>query len=514
MSLHHSESLGDLLHRAVLADPDGLAVIDVNTRWSWVQLQDTVRIIAAALASYGAEPGDRVAVQLPTSAEFVAVYLGALRAGLVVVPVNPAYTAPELSHILGDSGARLLLTSSAEAVGAGSGLRLEHPGLDRILVLARSGADAVGGVAQLLADGTDADPVEREPRGEALAVLLYTSGTSGRPKAAMLPMRALMANLAQLDRVHPPLLTASDTVFVPLPLFHIFGLNAGLGMALSAGAGMVLGARFDADSSLHTIRSEAVSVVLGAPLEFAGWAGHPDFSASFGGVRLALSGSAPLPAELVARYWDVGVPLCEGYGLTEAAPVVTCNVMPAGDRLAEPKAGSIGRPIPGVEVRLNDAADEEVEVGDLGVIQVKGDNLFQGYWPDGQDGPDADGWFSTGDLAVADDDGDLYLVGRRHDLILVNGFNVYAAEVESVLARARGVAEVAIMGEPNSDGVDEVVAYVVPEPGAELDPEDILALAARSLARFKLPRRIVEVNALPHTATGKVMKWRLRQITE
>ncbi|HET6209772.1 MAG TPA: AMP-binding protein, partial [Jatrophihabitans sp.] len=349
--------------------------------------------------------------------------------------------------------------------------------------------------------------------GERLAVLLYTSGTSGRPKGAMLPVRALLANLAQLARLEPPPLTPEDRILLPLPLFHIFGLNAGLGMALYFGATVVLTGRFDPAESLRTIADEQVSVVVGAPLEFAQWAGQPGAAQAFAGVRYALSGSAPLTAELVSTYAGFGVDLFEGYGLTEAAPVVAVNLVPAeaGAGWAEPKPGSVGRPLPGLEVRLLDSDGEEVEPGDLGTLVVRGPNLFTGYWPDGSGGPDPDGWFATGDLAVADDDGDLYLVGRRGDLVLVNGFNVYPAEVEAVFGKLPGVREVAVLGVPSAEaGSDLVVAYVVAEPGAVLDPEALIEQASSSLARFKLPRQLIEVDTLPHTATGKVMKWRLR----
>jgi long-chain acyl-CoA synthetase len=240
------------------------------------------------------------------------------------------------------------------------------------------------------------------------------------------------------------------------------------------------------------------------------WAEQPEFASAFAGVRLGLSGSAPLATDLVARYAELGVGLYEGYGLTEAAPVVTLNLTPdpAGTGWLPPKAGSVGRPLPGVEVRLVEADGDLAEPGDLGFLEVRGANLFTGYWPDGAGGPDADGWFGTGDLAVTDDDGDYYLVGRRSDLVLVNGFNVYPAEVETVLARLPGVHEVAVLGLPDGDR-EVLVAYLVPEPGAVLDPDELLAEAGRSLARFKLPRRLIEVDELPHTVTGKVMKWRL-----
>ncbi|HEY2044228.1 MAG TPA: AMP-binding protein [Jatrophihabitans sp.] len=532
-------SIGDLVRRAAAERPDELAVVDSAVRWSWGQLEATVSGLAAGLASYGLQVGDRIAIQAPTSADFLAVYLASLQAGLVVVPVNPGYTIPELSHILSDSGARVLVTSSVAAVGAAAQLRAEHPALERIVVAARSGNDEVPTVNQLLNAGSGQPPVRRDRSGEDLAVLLYTSGTSGRPKGAMLPVRALLANLEQFGELSPTPISSTDRVFLPLPMFHIFGLNAGLGMALYFGASIVLASRFHAEDTLQTMVDEQITVVVGAPAEFAAWADQPSFRAGFAGVRFALSGSAPLVADLVARYTEVGVGLYEGYGLTEAAPVVTVNLAPAANAAAanaaadapapdapasdapasdsgwisgwiEPKAGSVGRPLPGVEVRLLDTDGTPVEPGDLGLLEVRGANLFTGYWPDGHDGPDSEGWFATGDLAVADDDGDYYLIGRRGDLVLVNGFNVYPAEVEAVLAKLAGVREVAVLGLPDTADTELVVAYVVPEPGVAFDAEDLLSQAAGSLARFKLPKRIIEVDTLPHTATGKVMKWQLR----
>ena len=505
----------ELVRRAAADRPDDLALIDAESRWTWSQLHQRTGDLAAGLVGAGLEPGDRLAIQAPTTVEFVAVYLAALRAGLVVVPVNPGYTLPELGHILADSGARMLVTSSVAAVGAAGQLYQDHPRLSQIVIAARSGADGLPTVAELSATGRAAPngpPQGLDRTGEQLAVLLYTSGTSGRPKGAMLPVRALLANLAQVGDLRPAPVGARDRVYLPLPLFHVFGLNAGLGLALYFGAAVVLASKFDAEASLRQLRDEQVTVVVGAPLEFAMWAGQPGFADGFSGVRFALSGSAPLSAELVSRYAGIGVPLFEGYGLTEAAPVISLNLIPDGTATgwAEPKPGSVGRPLPGVEVRLLDADDEVVEAGDLGLLEVRGPNLFLGYWPDAADGPDADGWFSTGDLAVADDDGDYYLVGRRSDLVLVNGFNVYPAEVEAVFARLPGVAEVAVLGVSDTETSDSILAYVVAEPGTVLDPDELLEQAGRSLARFKLPKQILEVSELPHTSTGKVMKWRLR----
>ncbi len=506
------KSIGDLVRRAAATRGQETAVVDSTVRLTWSELDSTVTQLAVGLASYGLQPGDRIALQAPTSADFLTVYLASLQAGLVVVPVNPAYTVVELSYILSDSGARVLVTSSVAAVAAATDLRQAHPGLERIVVAARSATDELATLNQLRAAGVDQPRVRRDRSGEDLAVLLYTSGTSGKPKGAMLSVRALLANLSQLADLRPAPVSSQDRLFLPLPLFHIFGLNAGLGLALHFGATIVLSDKFDPAVTLQTMATERVTVVVGAPVEFDVWSAQPEFAAGFVDVRLALSGSAPLPPELVATYAAIGVPLFEGYGLTEAAPVVTAKLRPAedGPGWSEPKAGSVGRPLPGVDVRLIDDGGDVVEAGDLGLLEVRGENLFAGYWPDGSGGPDQDGWFATGDLAVADDDGDYYLVGRRNDLVLVNGFNVYPAEVEAVLMQLPGVAEVAVFGEADGATTESVVAYIVAEPGFVLEPEEILARAGSSLARFKLPRRIVEVDALPHTATGKVMKWQLK----
>jgi long-chain acyl-CoA synthetase len=489
--------------------------VDSYVRWTWIELEVLISEVAGGLLAFGLRPGDRVAIQSATSADFLAVHLGSLEAGLVVVPINPSYTIPELSHILSDSGARLLVTSSPLVVHSEDAVLAAHPALESIIVAVRSAIEELPAVTQLLearGPGDDQPAVHRGHSLEDLAVLLYTSGTSGRPKGAMLPVRALLANLNQLSQVDPAPVTSSDRLFLPLPLFHIYGLNAGLGMALYRGATLVLAAKFDAGLTLQTMADERATVVLGAPAEFEAWAEQAGFAAGFAHVRFALSGSAPLNPDLVARYAELGVPLFEGYGLTEASPVVSVNLVPEDgvQGWAEPKAGSVGRPLPGVEMRLIDSDGEEVEVGDLGRVEVRGDNLFLGYWPDGSDGPGEDGWFATGDLAVCDDDGDYYLVGRQNDLVLVNGFNVYPAEVEAAMSKLAGVSEVAVLGESDGKSSEFVVAYVVSEPGVVLDPDELIRQAGDSLAHFKLPRRIVQVDALPYTATGKVMKWRLR----
>jgi long-chain acyl-CoA synthetase len=294
-------------------------------------------------------------------------------------------------------------------------------------------------------------------------------------------------------------------VLLVLPLFHVFGLNNGLGMVARAGATGVLVERFDAAATAELIGRHAVTNLVGAPPMYVGWSLLADPEVAFASVRLAVSGAAPLPPEVSQRFERVtGRRVHEGYGLTETAPSVTSTLCSAAA-----KPGSIGRPVPGVELQLIDRSGREVDEDDPGEIRVRGANLFSGYWPDGRDGPDEDGWWCTGDVAVADANGDLTLVGRRPELILVSGFNVYPREVEAVLSAHPDVAEVAVVGVPHPYTGESVKAVVVPVAGSSPSADDLLVHAARMLARFKCPTVVEFVPSLPHTATGKIAKGRL-----
>ncbi|MHA3701504.1 AMP-binding protein [Jatrophihabitans sp. YIM 134969] len=476
---------GDLLRRAAADHGDRVAFVADDATVTWAELEARVSAAAAALVAAGLTPGDRVVLVRPTSVALVVEHLAALRAGLVSCPVNPALTAPELTHVLTDSGARAVVGPTTPA-GLPEGVE----------VLDLTGPPA-------------ADDPHLDRTGEDLAVLLYTSGTSGRPRGAMLSARAMVANVAQVAAIEPALVTPDDVVLLPLPLFHVFGLGAALGVVLWNATTTVLAAHFDPVACAAAVAAHGVTVVVGAPPMYAAWSARVPVREAFAGVRLALSGASALPAALVREYASDGVALFEGYGMTETAPVLTCNAIGARPGVrADPTPGSIGRPLPGIEVRLLDVGGDEVDDGDPGQLTVRGDNLFSGYWPDGRDGP-VDGWFATGDIAVRDDDGNLWLVGRTTDLVIVNGFNVYPAEVESVIGQLPGVAEVAVVGVPDDRTGEAVVAYVVGLPDATPDAEAVREAARSSLARYKVPARVEIVGSLPHTVTGKVQKWRL-----
>jgi long-chain acyl-CoA synthetase len=359
---------------------------------------------------------------------------------------------------------------------------------------------------QLVATVGRPTPARVDP--ETLAVLLYTSGTSGRPRGAMLSHRALLANVEQVAAVDPPMIMGRDVVLGVLPLFHVYGLNAVLGQVLRQCARMVLVDGFEAEGSLDLIEDEAISVLPVAPPVFAYWMQVPGLEDRLGPVRLVLSGSAPLAPDLIDSFTArTRVEVHQGYGLTEAAPVVTSTLC---STRVQPR--SVGATLPGIEVRLVDEAGRVPRDGDGGEIRIRGDNLFSGYWPDGSDGPDAEGWWATGDVGYLDADGDLFLVDRLKELVIVSGFNVYPSEVEDVIRELPEVAEVAVIGAGDPETGEAVVAYVQPSTaGSGEGLEDAVRRhCAQRLARFKQPSVVHVVELLPHTITGKVQKGRLR----
>ena len=494
-------NVADLVRAAAARRPGGVALVHLptvgaRTATTWSALDADVDATAAGLrTALGLHEGDRVALAMANTPAFVTSYFAMLRAGLVAVPLNIGYTAPEIARLLAEADVKVVLCDDStltvveEAVAGSHRVHIDPAGLDAVTAAGR---------------GSAAPTADRG--GEDLAVLMFTSGTSGRPRAAMLTHRALLTNLEQCLALEPTPMGEDDVVLLVLPLFHIYGLNTGLGMVAATAATGVLVERFDPVGTAALVQSESVTNVPGAPPMYVAWAAAEAYE-ELRGVRILASGASSLPPAVLEQVQTaVGITIREGYGLTETAPVVTST-------LASPvvKAGSIGRPIPGVQVRLVDEGGTDVLDDDAGELWVRGANLFSGYWPDGSGGPDPDGWWATGDVAYADQDGDLFLVDRRKELVIVSGFNVYPREVEDALAEHPDVAEVAVIAVPHPYTGEAVKAFVVPRDGAALQPEDVTAHAATRLARFKRPTIVTLVAALPHSATGKVAKGKLRE---
>jgi len=513
-----------LVAEAAADRPDALAVVESGGRSvTWAGLEGDVSRLATGLGAEGVVAGQRVMLALGNRIEFVTSYLGVLRAQVVAVPVNPRATVGELARMIADSGSRLVIADEETAGAVREAVLLVRAALagetdeldadllerayePRICVTGIEPAEGEQAYDALRA--AVARPVPPLPDPEKLACLLYTSGTSGRPRAAMLTHRALIANIDQAAQVHPPMIHGDDVVLGVLPLFHVYGLNAVLGSVLRQRAKLVLVERFDPQATLDLIDDEAVSVVPAAPPVFAYWLPEEHLRERLGPVRLMLSGSAPLSAELIEQFTDAtGIPVHQGYGLTEAAPIVTSTLCSV-----EHHTGSVGAALPGIEIKLVDELGHEPEGDDPGEIWIRGANMFSGYWPDGEGGPDAEGWWGTGDVGFLDSTGDLFLVDRLKELVIVSGFNVYPVEVEDVIREVASVADAAVIGIADPATGEAVVAYVCPEPGAGADD---VAAAVREhcgvrLARFKQPSRIEVVDELPLTVTGKVQKGRLR----
>lgn len=499
--LRVSANIADYLRATAQRDPDGVGVIVDGVSHTWADLDATVDAFAAALPQRGLHAGDRVALLLGNSLEFVIAYYGVARAGMVCVPMNPAYTSAEVAVLLADSGARLLLVQpntrvtgeeSAEALPACEVLDVSGPEWGRHLT-----------------SGQGAEPVSVPVTDETLALLLFTAGTSGRPKGAMLTHEALRANTEMLLALDSPAaVVPDDIVLLVLPMFHVYGLNTGLGLAVAAGATLVLTDRFDPVETLELVRDHQVTSIPAAPAMFQAWCMVPEARTALGSVRLLSSGGSPLPIPVQERFVEhTGHDIYEGYGMTETAPVVATTLVSG-----TPTPGSVGRPLPGLEVRLIDDAGGEVAEGDPGELWVRGPSVFRGYWPHAEGGPDAEGWFHSGDIAYADESGDLHLVDRRREVILVNGFNVYPREVELVIDQAPGVAEAAVVGVPDDATGEAVMALVVARPDMTVTVADVEEFCAGRLARFKCPTTIRIVPALPHSATGKIAKGRLREV--
>ena len=498
------------MNLASILDPhpsDATALISRGRTTDYGTLREQVARLRGGYLGLGIDPGDRVAIVCANNWYFVVNYLAILGVGAVAVPLNPLSPPKELERELAAVGARGLVAGPSGRRTVESIDRAEVPVLEFVIHSEGHGGD---GAVVALDDLLGAEPtpiVDRAP--DDLAVLMFTSGTAGSPKAAMLSHGNLLASIDQTIGLRADGGSASDVGFAVLPMFHIFGLNVVLGTALRAGASVLLVERFDPMSAIEAIEKHGVTVLAGAPSMWSAWSSMPGLDAdAFATVTVATSGAArldPVVAEAVKAKFDLEVG--EGYGLTEASPVVTASIgLPW-------RPGSVGAPVDGVDVRLVDLDGDDALVGDPGEIWVKGPNVFQGYWNDPEatrSAIDDDGWLHTGDIALVDDEGFLFLVDRAKDLVIVSGFNVFPAEVEEVVLSMDGVRECAIVGVPHPHTGEAVKAFVVPEPGYSLEEDGIIEYCALHLARYKCPQKVNFVDELPLNLSGKVLRRALR----
>jgi long-chain acyl-CoA synthetase len=493
-----NESLADNLIVAARRVPERPALRLDGSVLTYAELDEATARVARLLLAHGLEPGDRVGVMFPNVPEFAIAYYGVLRAGGVVVPMNVLLKRREVAFYLTDAQAKLVFTWHAMAGEAIAGA--DQAGADCIVVepmeFARALAEVepAGEIAERAADDT--------------AVILYTSGTTGKPKGAELTHANLSVN-ADVSRLLFSL-EPEDVILGALPLFHAFGQTCGLNTAIAAGASLALIPRFDAGDALEVIEQHRVTVFEGVPTMYAALLHHPqrdrfDVSA----LRMCVSGGAALAVELLREFERTfGCVILEGYGLSETSPVASFN-HPGRERMP----GSIGTPVEGVEMRLVDLHRRDCAPGEVGEIAIRGHNVMKGYWNRADataEAIDADGWFYSGDMARVDAEGRYFIVDRKKELIIRGGYNVYPREIEELLYEHPAVREAAVVGVPDADLGEEVGAAVALRHGMHATESEIRDFVKANLAAYKYPRQVWFVDELPKGPTGKVLKREIR----
>jgi len=504
-----SFNLATILRESAAAAPDKPLAHVHDLSFTYAQVDEISGRVAAGLLGAGLVRGDKVAVQLPNVPQFLFVYFGILKAGLTMVPLNPLLVAPEVAYHLTDSDARVLITFATFAAEAVKGAA-EVDGLTTYVVTVPGqderpegtrhfdelyGADDTRDIVPTMADDT--------------AVLLYTSGTTGKPKGAELTHFQLFMNCTVAGALFE--FQETDIGLAVLPLFHVFGLSSVLNTTVRYGGTMVLVPRFETEAVLTAIERHRVTIFSGVPTMYFALLAADIAGRDLSSLRVGVSGGAAIPGGILRAFEERfgGVVILEGYGLSESASTTTFNV-----NAQQRKVLSIGKPIWGVQVRIVDGDDRPLPPGEehVGEIVIRGHNIMKGYYKNPEATAEAmrGGWFHTGDLAYADSDAFLFIVDRKKDLVIRGGFNVYPREVEEVLYEHPAIAEAAVIGRPDERLGEEVVAVVSLKPGADVTPEQLIAYSRERLAAYKYPRDVRIVDALPMGPTGKILKKELR----
>jgi acyl-CoA synthetase (AMP-forming)/AMP-acid ligase II len=495
------------------------ALIGGGERLTYVDLGARVERATRAVVAAGIQPGDRVAIWAPNSVEWAIASLAVHSAGAVLVPLNTRFKGAEARYILERSGARLLLTVT-DFLGADYVAMLRDVGqpdaLEQIVVLSGPTPDATTTWASFLDGAAATSAADAQARAAALtqddlADIIFTSGTTGAPKGAMLRHGATTRSFTAWTDVVG--LTEVDRYLVINPFFHTFGLKAGILACVLTGATIVPQPMLDVTALMERIQEERISMTAGAPTVFQSMLDHPERDRyDLSSLRRAVTGAAVVPVEMVKRLRSelTFSTVVTGYGLTESTGIVT---MCRHDDDPETIANTSGRAIPGVEVRVVDDAGAPLPVGEAGEIVARGYNLMAGYLDDPvatAEAIDTDGWLHTGDVGVLDERGNLRITDRKKDMFIVGGFNAYPAEIENMILRHPSVAQVALVGVPDTRLGEVGMAFVIPRPGATVDPDMLIAWCRTEMANYKVPRYVEVVDALPLNASGKVLKFELR----
>ncbi len=487
-------NLASIVTESAERTPDGPAIRLGELELSYAALDDRSARLATLLRDKGLAPGDRVGVMLPNVPDFPVAYYGVLRAGGVVVPMNVLLKRREIAFYLEDSGARLLLAWHGFAEEAQAGAA--EAGAELIEVEPAAFAATLGAL--------EPTPGLTETAEDDTAVILYTSGTTGKPKGAELT-HANLARNAEVSSRTTCEVAAGDVVLGALPLFHSFGQTVGMNASLRVGACLTLVPKFDPGEALATMQRDRVTHFYGVPTMFGALLHHPgreEFDIS--SLRNCVTGGASMPVEVLHGFEEAfGAIVLEGYGLSETSPVA-CSNHPDKER----KAGSIGTPIDGVEMQVVDDDDNPVAQGEVGEIVIRGHNIMKGYWqrPEATEEAMRGGWFHSGDMARTDEDGYFFIVDRKKDLIIRGGYNVYPREVEEILYEHPKIREAAVVGVPHDEWGEEIGAAVVLMDGEQLGAEEVSAYVKDRIAAYKYPRVVWFLDDLPKGPTGKILK--------
>jgi long-chain acyl-CoA synthetase len=487
-------NLASLLTESAGRTSDAAAIRLGEIELSYGELDDRSARLATLLQEKGFQSGDRVGVMLPNVPEFPIAYYGVLRAGGIVVPMNVLLKRREIAFYLEDSGAKLLLAWHGFAEEARDGAA--DAGAEMIEIEPVSFAETL---AKLEPTSSLADTAEGDT-----AVILYTSGTTGKPKGAELTHLNLFRNADVSGRTTSEI-SQGNVVLGALPLFHSFGQTVSMNASLKVGACLTLVPKFDPGEALATMQRDGVTHFYGVPTMYGALLHHPEReSFDTSALRICITGGASMPVEVLRGFEDAfGAKVMEGYGLSETSPVA-CSNHPDKER----KAGSIGTPIEGVEMQVVDEDDNPVEQGEVGEIVIRGHNIMKGYWqrPEATEEAMRGGWFHSGDMARTDEEGYFYIVDRKKDLIIRGGYNVYPREVEEVLYEHPKIREAAVVGVPHDEWGEEIGAAVVLHDGEELAPEEVSSYVKERIAAYKYPRVVWFIDELPKGPTGKILK--------
>ena len=499
--------IGSWLTKRALLTPDKEAVVDAERRLNYNQLNRRVNRLARTLQASGLQLGDRISILAYNCIEFVEVIMAAAKLGLILVPLNWRLTPTELAFNLNDSGAETLFFD-ADLAELADGVKGATP-LKRFIVFGEKQISQARAYESLLSGQSESEPETKPlPNLDTPHIIMYTAGTTGKPKGAILSQGASFWNVVNLNVALD--FTSGDRNLLVLPMFHIGGIGLFTLPMLYDGGTVVIQRTFDPAKTLALLEEERITLFFGVPAIFLALIQHPLFDAgAFKNVRLVMSGGAPLPVSLVKQYHEAGIVLQQGFGMSEAAP----SIATLAKELALKKAGSIGRALMHLEACIVDDQMNVVPTGGVGELVIRGPNLLQGYWnrPEATEEAFVGGWFHTGDLARMDADGELYIVERKKDMFISGGENVYPAEVENMLYGLPQIAEAAVFGIEDEKWGEAGRAVVALKEGQNLTAEEIIDHLKGRLAKYKIPKSVVFVDQLPRNAAGKVLKTVLRQ---